>query len=225
MSRDPLLASNTDDIGTKHRVAIDTGIHDTVGIDLVPMSVNSLLVQGVQPFGVALIADMAKGIARGGLCPHRRPAGHPPQEISIPQAVQSASSSARCPSRRLTSAPERHLSRPACERLFRASYVSPCAEWQCRPRNDPLPLARRCQWRSTRGTRAARQGHGARHGRWLVDDVKRTGGRCRWLMGAGEMVRTFRCEIGVVLVVTKDEADASVQGTRECKAGRSFHHR
>jgi len=78
---DPVLVAANDGVGTKVKIAIETGLHDTIGIDLVAMCVNDLVVQGAEPLffldyfavgkldpdqGAAIVAGIAEGCRQAG---------------------------------------------------------------------------------------------------------------------------------------------------------------
>ena len=79
--RDPILVAANDGVGSKVRIAIETGRHDTIGVDLVAMCVNDLVVQGAEPLffldyfatgrlepaiGAAVVAGIATGCREAG---------------------------------------------------------------------------------------------------------------------------------------------------------------
>ena len=78
---DPVLVAANDGVGTKLKIAIEAGKHDTIGIDLVAMCVNDLVVQGAEPLffldyfatgkldpeqGVAIVSGIAEGCKQAG---------------------------------------------------------------------------------------------------------------------------------------------------------------
>ncbi|MHB0919383.1 MAG: phosphoribosylformylglycinamidine cyclo-ligase [Thiomonas delicata] len=262
--REPVLVSGTDGVGTKLRLAFAWGRHDTVGIDLVAMSVNDVLVQGAEPLffldyfacgklEVGVAAQVVGGIARGcelagcaliGGETAEMPGMYPPGEYDLAgfcvgaaeksrlisgQAVQAgdvvlglASSGVHSNGYSLVRAvieraagrlPEQLDGRP-----FRDAVMMPTRIY-CKP---VLDLLQTCDVKAM----AHITGGG------LVENIPRVlpeGLQCvlerrawrqpevfDWLQKEGgipepEMLRTFNCGIGYVLVVAAAEADAAMR--------------
>ena len=265
--REPVLVSGTDGVGTKLRLAFEWSRHDTVGIDLVAMSVNDVLVQGAEPLffldyfacgklEVGVAAQVVGGIAQGceqagcaliGGETAEMPGMYPAGEYDLAGFCVGAAEKSRLISGQTVQAGDvvlglassgvhsngyslvRKVIERAADRLpeqldgrpFRDAVMMPTRIY-CKPILDLL-----------KSTEIKAMAHITGGG--LVENIPRvlpTGLQCvlarkswrqpavfDWLQAEGdipeaEMLRTFNCGIGYVLVVAPTEAEAAMQHLR-----------
>ncbi len=275
--REPVLVSGTDGVGTKLKLAFALNRHDTVGIDLVAMSVNDILVQGAEPLffldyfacgklSVDTAAQVVGGIARGCELSHcaliggetaEMPGMYPdgeydlagfavgaveksriidgshiaPGDVVLGLASSGAHSNGYSLIRRVIERAHGALDTPAM-----------AADFHGRPFADAVMAPTRIYVRPMLDLLQHVPVKGIAHitGGGLVENVPRILGdglqavlyRDAWRMPAlfewlqreggiadGEMHRVFNCGIGMVLVVSPDDADEAA--TRLQAAGET----
>ena len=262
--REPVLVSGTDGVGTKLRLAFKWGRHDTVGIDLVAMSVNDVLVQGAEPLffldyfacgklAVDVAAQVVSGIARGcelagcaliGGETAEMPGMYPPGEYDLAGFCVGAAEKSRLVSGASVRAGDVVLGLASSgihsngyslvhKVIERAAGTLP-EELDGRPFRDAVMAPTRIYCKSVLALLQAVEVNAMAHitGGGLLENIPRVlppNLHCalqrdawarpevfEWLQREGsipedEMLRTFNCGIGYVLVVDHERADTALK--------------
>ncbi|WP_299450611.1 phosphoribosylformylglycinamidine cyclo-ligase [uncultured Pigmentiphaga sp.] len=266
--REPVLVSGTDGVGTKLRLAFSWNKHDTVGIDLVAMSVNDILVQGAEPLffldyfacgrlsvdtAATVIGGIAKGCELAGCAliggeTAEMPGMYPDGEYDLAGfAVGAVEKSKAIDGRRiqvgdavlgLASSGAHSNGYSLVRKILERAGAQPDQDFHGQPLRDVVMAPTRIYVKQVLAAIAKHDIKGLAHitGGGLLDNVPRIlqpGLAARlhrdawnmpelfaWLQREGgvadaEMHRVFNCGIGMVLVVSAQEADAVAATLRE----------
>lgn len=261
--KEPVLVSGTDGVGTKLKLAFHLNRHDTVGIDLVAMSVNDILVQGAEPLffldyfacgklNVAVATDVIKGIAFGceqagcaliGGETAEMPSMYPDGEYDLAGFAVGAVEKSKIIDGSKIAAGDVVLGLASSgihsngfslvRKIIEVANPDLNADFHGRSLADALMAPTRIYVKPLLALMAAMEIKGMAHitGGGLVENVPRVLGDAwtavldakawtmpplfTWLQQHGgvadaEMHRVFNCGIGMVVIVSQDNADAAI---------------
>mgnify|MGYP001812875808 CR=1 FL=1 len=262
---DPVLVSATDGVGTKLRLAIDSGVYDTVGVDLVAMCVNDIIVQGAEPLffldyfatgtlDVDIASTVISGIAQGCELAGCALIGGETAEMPNMYAGQDFDLAGFCVGAaergklidgsaikngdRLIGMPSSGIHSNGFSLVRKILDKKPACPDSLAPIENTLLTPTRIYVKSILSILETQNIKGIAHitGGGFTENIPRIlpsglGAEINlnawalppifdWLMNAGpvetpEMLRTFNCGIGLVLVVDKSEAAAIVAALAE----------
>ncbi len=265
--REPVLVSGTDGVGTKLRLAFEWNRHDTIGQDLVAMSVNDILVQGAEPLffldyfacgklTVDTAATVVGGIAQGcelsgcaliGGETAEMPGMYPPGEYDLAGFAVGAVEKSKIITGAtiapgdvvlaIGSSGAHSNGYSLVRKIIERAGAKPTDDLGGRPLGDVVMAPTQIYVKPLLKLISEMNVKGMAHitGGGLVDNVPRVLPEntqavlhrdswqmpelFRWLQMKGgvadaEMVRVFNCGIGMVVIVSTDQADAAIQSLK-----------
>jgi len=265
--KEPVLVSGTDGVGTKLRLAFEWNRHDTIGQDLVAMSVNDILVQGAEPLffldyfacgkltvdtAATVVGGIAKGCELSGCAliggeTAEMPGMYPPGEYDLAGfAVGAVEKSKIITGATITpgdvvvaiaSSGAHSNGYSLVRKIIERAGAKPTDDLGGRPLGDVVMAPTQIYVKQLLKLIGEINVKGMAHitGGGLVDNVPRVLPEntqavlhrdswqmpelFRWLQMKGgvadaEMVRVFNCGIGMVVIVSADQADAAIQSLK-----------
>jgi phosphoribosylformylglycinamidine cyclo-ligase len=265
--KEPVLVSGTDGVGTKLRLAFEWNRHDTIGQDLVAMSVNDILVQGAEPLffldyfacgkltvdtAATVVGGIAKGCELSGCAliggeTAEMPGMYPPGEYDLAgfavgaveksQIITGATITPGDVVLAIASSGAHSNGYSLVRKIIERAGAKPTDDLGGRPLGDVVMAPTQIYVKPLLKLISEMNVKGMAHitGGGLVDNVPRVLPEntqavlhrdswqmpelFRWLQMKGgvadaEMVRVFNCGIGMVVIVSADQADAAIQSLK-----------